>query len=163
MLCAAELARQLTPKIATCRDVVRPGVSDNRRCCGADAVRRGGQGGDDLCRIDSARLLSGGDPEAIGRTFLVEQHAQNAIRAVAERQSLLALARLLRGGSPRPSVEPALGEPTQLTDRSGRPLTLGERKALARQPSRASFERLLRDPHPMVIRTLLKKQVADDE
>lgn len=37
----------------------------------------------------------------------------------------------------------------------GRPLTLGERRALARQPSRATLRRLLRDPHPMVVRLLL--------
>jgi hypothetical protein len=37
----------------------------------------------------------------------------------------------------------------------GRPLTLGERKSLARRPQRESLERLLRDPHPDVIRQLL--------
>ncbi|WP_146653889.1 hypothetical protein [Labilithrix luteola] len=37
----------------------------------------------------------------------------------------------------------------------GRPLTLGERKSLARRPDRDMLERLLRDPHPDVIRQLL--------
>lgn len=37
----------------------------------------------------------------------------------------------------------------------GRQLTLGERKALARRPDREMLERLLRDPHPDVIRQLL--------
>jgi hypothetical protein len=37
----------------------------------------------------------------------------------------------------------------------GRPLTLGERKSLARRPDRAMMERLLRDPHPDVIRMVL--------
>lgn len=37
----------------------------------------------------------------------------------------------------------------------GRPLSLGERKSLARKPDRAMMERLLRDPHPDVIRMVL--------
>src|SRR5262249_42346206 len=37
----------------------------------------------------------------------------------------------------------------------GRTLTLGERKALARNPSREFMTRLLADPHPEVIRRLL--------
>jgi hypothetical protein len=37
----------------------------------------------------------------------------------------------------------------------GRPLTLGERKALARKPDRRMFDRVLRDPHPDVIALLL--------
>lgn len=46
----------------------------------------------------------------------------------------------------------------------GRPLTLGERKSLARRPDRAMTERLLRDPHPDVIRQLLgnPKVVEED-
>jgi hypothetical protein len=38
----------------------------------------------------------------------------------------------------------------------GRELSLGERRALARQPSRKSIETLLRDPHPMVVSLLLE-------
>lgn len=38
---------------------------------------------------------------------------------------------------------------------AGRLLTLGERKALARRPSRAVLEKVLADPHPAVIRNLL--------
>jgi hypothetical protein len=46
----------------------------------------------------------------------------------------------------------------------GRPLTLGERKALARKPDRAMLDRLLRDPNPDVIRQLLAnpKLTEDD-
>ncbi|MBI4702574.1 MAG: hypothetical protein HY744_15750 [Deltaproteobacteria bacterium] len=39
--------------------------------------------------------------------------------------------------------------------RDGRPLTLGERRALARAPSRAALRKLMRDPHPLVVRRLL--------
>jgi len=38
---------------------------------------------------------------------------------------------------------------------AGRVLTLGERKSLARRPDRDTVERLLRDPHPDVIRRVL--------
>jgi hypothetical protein len=47
---------------------------------------------------------------------------------------------------------------------TGRELTVGERRSLARRPSRRSFEMLLRDPHPLVIRQLLynPKLTEDD-
>jgi len=38
----------------------------------------------------------------------------------------------------------------------GRPLTLGERKSLARRPDRGLLERVLTDPHPEVIRNALR-------
>jgi hypothetical protein len=38
----------------------------------------------------------------------------------------------------------------------GRPLTLGERKSLARRPDRNLLERVLSDPHPDVIRNALR-------
>jgi len=40
-------------------------------------------------------------------------------------------------------------------ERAGRPLTLGERKALARRADRPTLERALRDPSPEVTRVLL--------
>jgi hypothetical protein len=45
----------------------------------------------------------------------------------------------------------------------GRPLTLGERKSLARKPDRAMTELLLRDPHPDVIRQLLSNPKITEE
>ncbi len=39
--------------------------------------------------------------------------------------------------------------------RAGRELTLGERKAIARQPGREMLKKLARDPHPRVVRELL--------
>ncbi|MBX3192926.1 MAG: hypothetical protein KF819_38430 [Labilithrix sp.] len=45
----------------------------------------------------------------------------------------------------------------------GRPLTLGERKALARRPDRGMMERLLRDPHPDVIRMVLANPKVTEE
>lgn len=80
-----------------------------------------------------------------------------SLRKLAEHHALLPLCRLLR----RPP--PPRGEPTEedtpparvATARDGRPLTLGERRALARRPSRAALDRVLLDPHPMVVRNVL--------
>lgn len=53
------------------------------------------------------------------------------------------------------------GDPTEPPKRRipdfgrGRPLTLGERKSLARTHERSLIQRVLRDPHPDVIRILL--------
>jgi hypothetical protein len=54
-----------------------------------------------------------------------------------------------------PDPPPKLDERLLATSSSGRVLTLGERRALARRPSRAAFDKLLRDPHPMVVENLL--------
>lgn len=79
-----------------------------------------------------------------------------ALRMIADRDALLPLARLLRR-RPRsePPPEPPVDERKLATSKSGRVLTLGERRALARRPSRAAFDKLLADPHPMVVKNLL--------
>ena len=78
---------------------------------------------------------------------------------------LLALERLVR--QPVATVN-ARDVPAPDEDRipdygRGRPLTLGERKSLARRPDRAMTERLLRDPHPDVIRQLLRNPKVTEE
>jgi hypothetical protein len=87
------------------------------------------------------------------------------LREHAAQHALLALARLLR----RPTTPSSPGLPDPVGARipdygAGRPLTLGERKALARRPTRKAMEKLLADPHPAVIRTLLQnpKVIEDD-
>jgi hypothetical protein len=87
---------------------------------------------------------------------LDRQTLSQELREEAAGRSLLALARLLR--RPTHSARPPPSEPNEarIPDYgTGRPLTLGERKALARRPTRAAMEKLFADPHPMVIRTLL--------
>lgn len=77
----------------------------------------------------------------------------------------LALERLVR----HPVSTPARALPDPDEDRvpdygRGRPLTLGERKSLARRPDRVMTERLLRDPHPDVIRQLLANpRITEDD
>jgi hypothetical protein len=88
------------------------------------------------------------------------------LRDEALHRSRLALARLLRRpaapASGAPAVEP--GEARVPDYGTGRTLTLGERKALARRPTRKAMEKLFVDPHPAVIRTLLQnpKVIEDD-
>ena len=85
-----------------------------------------------------------------------ENDLVDALRAIADREALLPLARLLRR-RPRnePPPDPPVDERKLATSSTGRVLTLGERRALARRPSRAAFDKLLADPHPMVVKNLL--------
>jgi hypothetical protein len=90
------------------------------------------------------------------------------LREEAAGASLLSLERLVRHplgrlqpaevkvGLPREEKQPDYGR--------GRPLTLGERKSLARRPDRAMMDRLFSDPHPDVIRGLLRNpKVTEDD
>ena len=79
------------------------------------------------------------------------------LRELAQVRSYFALARLLRRrtrdgelSAPDPQERGGTAPP-----RGGRPLTLGERKFLARGQDRMMLDRLLRDPHPDVIRAVL--------
>lgn len=87
------------------------------------------------------------------------------LREEAAAGALLALERNLRLPLPtrtRASTPPKATRPPDYG--LGRPVTLGERKSLARRASRDMIERLLADPHPDVIRRLLlaPKIVEDD-
>lgn len=86
------------------------------------------------------------------------------LRETAQARSLLALARLLRRR--RNSEAPESGDPSTRplrTPPGARPLTLGERKAMARKPTRLQLDRLLLDPHPAVIRALLANNRLTEE
>jgi len=89
----------------------------------------------------------------------------DSLRTLADQEALLALARLLRRRSRTdpPHGAPATDERALATSSSGRVLTLGERRALARRPSRAAFDKLLRDPHPMVVENLLQNPMLTEE
>jgi hypothetical protein len=87
------------------------------------------------------------------------------LREQAAQHSFLALARLLRRPATPSSRAPA-PDPTQVRVPdygAGRPLTLGERKALARRPTRKAMEKLFADPHPAVIRTLLQNPTVIED
>jgi hypothetical protein len=76
------------------------------------------------------------------------------LRHHAEERRLLSLARLLRRSGGAASGRGPSGPP--VPDYGvGRELTVGERRSLARSPNRRVLEKLLRDPHPLVLRQLL--------
>lgn len=92
--------------------------------------------------------------------------ALQRLREEAAGKSLLALDRLIR--APVKSGRSPSGTPTSRAkvpdDGKGRPLTLGERKSLARRPDRETMQRLLADPHPAVIHRLLRNpRVLEDD
>lgn len=100
-----------------------------------------------------------------------ESELVRALRALAEGAHLLSLGRLLSGERseksermPRSVTAPPPGTADVPDYGAGRELTLGERRTLARRPSRGHIERLLTDPHPLVIRELLlnSKLTEDD-
>ncbi len=92
--------------------------------------------------------------------------AVHLLREEASGVPHLALERLVRKPvSIMPARDVGRPEDDRIPDYGkGRPLTLGERKSLARKPSRENTERLLRDPHPDVIRMLLvNPKVTEDD
>jgi hypothetical protein len=98
-----------------------------------------------------------GTPELQGLAQLLREEAAG--------ESLLSLERLVRQPPPSRAVpETEQGEPRIPEYVKGRTLTLGERKSLARKPDRAAIDKLLRDPHPDVIRRLLENpRVTEDD
>jgi hypothetical protein len=85
------------------------------------------------------------------------------LRQSALDRHLLSLQRVIRR-VPTPSQTPDPIEPRVPDYRTGRELTLGERRNLARRSDRQNFDTLLRDPHPMVVTELLSnpKTTEDD-
>jgi hypothetical protein len=84
------------------------------------------------------------------------------LRRLAHEAGHHSLQRLLRSYSvPSSFSNPKADEPNPLL---GRELTIGERRSLARRPHRGKLDRLLRDPHPLVLRPLLgnPKLTEDD-
>jgi len=77
------------------------------------------------------------------------------LRQHAEERHLLSLARLLRRGAEGPSSGLSSSAPPVPDYGTGRELTVGERRSLARSSNRRVLEKLLRDPHPLVLRQLL--------
>ncbi|HZF53651.1 MAG TPA: hypothetical protein VE093_33620 [Polyangiaceae bacterium] len=97
----------------------------------------------------------------------------NELRALALESALHPLARLLRKKKDRPgapsSREGSPGSSKEAPNRAAkagaRPLTLGERKALARTlRTKGALEKLLADPHPAVVRNLLgNPRITEDD
>ncbi|MEZ4439101.1 MAG: hypothetical protein R3B72_08430 [Polyangiaceae bacterium] len=117
------------------------------------------EGGDPLAR----EILGAFAPLAVDVEHLRQL---DAIRAAAIGASFLATARFLRATTPEGHFldrkEIAPGAVMERDD--GSPLTLGERRALARRPTRTNIDRLMRDPHPMVAKILLQNpRITQDD
>jgi hypothetical protein len=112
------------------------------------------------------------DPHAreavLALAMLFARSAEDAfvarLRSHAETLHLLSLGRLLRRApSPPRSVPPPDAAPVPDYGR-GRDLTVGGRRSLARAPTRRAFDKLLSDPHPLVIRQLLENpRLTEDD
>lgn len=77
---------------------------------------------------------------------------KHILKTIAIEENLNDLGMLLQ------DIEPVLEAPQELKVPNygiGRPLTLGERKAIARKPSRDILPKVLQDPDPSVIKNLL--------
>ena len=86
------------------------------------------------------------------------------LRAHAEALHLLSLGRLLRRAPATGRSVPPPSAAAVPDYGRGRELTVGERKSLARAPSRRAFDKLLSDPHPLVIRQLLENpRLTEDD
>lgn len=97
-------------------------------------------------------MVSLGDTERVAR-----------LREEAVGRHLLSLERLLRRGPPSAAELRPPDEPPVPDYGAGRELTVGERRSLARRPHRRAFEKLLADPHPLVIRQLLDNPLLTEE
>jgi hypothetical protein len=105
----------------------------------------------DTAEALDAILRAAADPAL---PYAVRQHLYEA----ASDQHLAAIARLFLVASPTTMKPEQLARslaPERPLKPTGRPLTLGERKALARTHDREQLLLLLRDPHPAVVAILL--------
>jgi hypothetical protein len=85
-------------------------------------------------------------------------HARQRLYEAATRQQLPAIARLFLVASPTTITSHQLARslaPERPLRPTGRPLTLGERKSLARTHDREQILLMVRDPHPEVVAILL--------
>lgn len=113
-----------------------------------------------------ARVATGdGDPEVAAAVGCVppalaelDYPTRRDLYFAARDVGATALQRLILDASPSTASDVAVGkqlEPERPLRNRGRPLTLGERKALARRPRGDALTELLRDPHPDVVAILL--------
>lgn len=118
----------------------------------ADLLRRAGQTDDADAQATVECLTQAVASEALPYT------ARMTLYVAAREAGLGAVARLFLDASPptvsEDELEKALQPERPLRPR-GRPLSLGERKALARSARRDYLVPLLRDPHPDVVAILL--------
>lgn len=110
-----------------------------------------------ICREGEARSPEWHEALAalIAALAALTEPTREALTALARERGHDAVLRLVRLRAEPPRIGSA--DDLQVPDYGlGRPLTLGERKSIARQPRREIIERALGDPDPAVIRMLLR-------
>lgn len=93
--------------------------------------------------------------DALGDERLVAYESRARLYAAAKRDGRLIVARLFFGASPGSADEMSELQAQRPLRPRGRPLSLGERKSLARSPRRQVVRAIARDPHPDVVRIAL--------
>ena len=115
-----------------------------------------------VCEVVFSQAMRGG---LDGRSLLTCTLYALLLTTRPRQIKLMALARALHLELTRASLLAALlpakssnttTDGAYVTSTSGRALTLGERRALARRPSAKSIEQLLHDPDPIVLKHLLQ-------
>lgn len=118
---------------------------------------------DSLCAAGARAEAAAREPMlAVVMTLagLADDPTLDRLGQTAAELGLISLARLLRRAPELPNEEVVLRTPDYGV---GRELSLGERKALARRPTRAAFDKLLRDPHPLVVGQLLENPLLTED
>ncbi|CAN5684905.1 hypothetical protein BH09MYX1_BH09MYX1_23310 [soil metagenome] len=120
-----------------------------------DAIALRAEEGDEIAKEALVAIVDAfGSPQV--------ESVRQVLREEVADASLISLERLLR--APLPPLRPSQKPPKPPDYGFGRPLTLGERKSLARKPDRKMLEKLLLDPHPDVIRGLLRNpRLTEDD
>lgn len=114
-----------------------------------DAICRGAEQAEEASRKALVSIVLACASPALGNE--VQRLREEAVGC-----SLLALERVLREApEERAMAEEETNEHRNPDYGTGRPLTLGERKSLARKPNAEMLPKLLLDPHPDVIEQLL--------
>ncbi len=103
-------------------------------------------------------------PVAVLLAALGDSELVDRLRGQADARHLLSLSRLVRRAPP-PLVHGRPAHELPVPDYgTGRELSVGERKSLARSPNRRAFDKLLADPHPLVIAQLLENpRLTEDD
>jgi hypothetical protein len=148
-------------RMAWLRDALST-ASPSASAAALEVLCDGSDRGDPACRevlVSLAGMLQ--DPGS--------RHVLDLLRSTVSADSVTPLARMVHGGlsisrgTKRPRA-PGSDDERRIPDYGrGRPLTLGERKALARRPTRKLLDRLLADPHPQVIRNVLDNPITTED
>jgi hypothetical protein len=141
-----------TMRIVVVAEMLRDTPADEAVALVAELLAFGRDRGDLASAVTLAALAG-----ALSDAQLVTYPVRRGIYEAAKEAGHDEVAQLLLAGARHPD-EPPPPEPERPLARGGRPLTLGERKSLARGHRRELLVELCRDPDAQVIRVLLENR-----